>query len=261
MISSRSDAQLPPIATVDGWPINIANQADAVASICDAAERAESFAAFTLNLDHLVKLRNDRNFRIAYRRARFVTADGAPIAYLASRSGTPVERTTGADLVEPLCMAASRRRLPVYLLGTSSAVLDDVQSYLGKLTGHRLNVVGAVAPPYGFDPTSTDADRELDRVEASGARLCFLALGAPKQELLAARAIERGIPVGFVCVGAALDFLIGHQVRAPQIFQRIGMEWLWRLMSDPARMAGRYAKCAFVLADIVIGYPLRQRMT
>ena len=249
------------IAQVDGWPINIANQDQAVEAICSAAQRGESFATFTLNLDHIAKLRHDTSFREAYAKARFVTADGAPVARLASRNGTTVLRTTGADLVEPLVEEAAGRGLPIYLCGSSPEVLTEARTRLSALTGHRLDVVGATSPQLGFDPTGSIADAELDRIVASGARLCFLALGSPKQEILAARAVEKGIPVGFICVGAALDFLVGHQARAPKFMQDKGLEWLWRVTINPRRLAPRYASCALVLADLLIWRPFKLRLS
>lgn len=242
---------------VDGWNINLLTQSQAVDEIIAAAERKESFSAFTLNLDHLVKLRRNQKFRAAYDTARFVTADGAPVARLASRHGCKVERVTGADLVLPLCRAAAARKLPVYLFGTTPQSLRRTEGVLAKETGYELDVVGAMSPDLGFDPDGADAGRALERIADSGARLCFIALGAPKQELLAARAVRQGVPVGFVCIGAALDFLAGTQVRAPAMMQDRGMEWLWRLGTNPRRFAGRYMSCALMLAEL----ELRSRLT
>ena len=101
----------------------------------------------------------------------------------------------------------------------------------------------------------------MDDISASGARLCFVALGAPKQEIFAARAVARGVPAGFVCIGAGLDFIVGAQVRAPAIMQKFGFEWLWRLANDPVRLTRRYTRCAVVLAEIIVFHPLKQQIT
>ena len=244
-----------PLAAVDGWPVNIVNQAEAVAKIIAAATRGESFAAFTLNLDHLVKLRSSAAFRKAYMHARFVTADGAPVAKLAQRQNMSIERTTGADLVVPLALAAAEHHLPVYLFGTSPQVIAESAADLNERCGGGLDIVGSAAPAMGFDPEGPEADAALDRIAASGARLCFVALGAPKQEILAARAVARGVKTGFVCIGAALDFIAGEQSRAPVFMQKHGLEWLWRLASSPRRLAGRSLSCALLLADILLFGP------
>ncbi len=252
-----SDTALPALATIDGWPITIANQRQAVDAIAGAARKGESFAAFTLNLDHLVKLRHEPRFRHAYRSARFITADGAPVARLASMQGARIERTTGADLVVPLAEEAARQSIPVYLFGSSAEVLARAGRDLAGRTDFNLDIAGTFAPEQGFDPEGPESDAALDRIAASGARLCFVALGAPKQEVFAARAVEKGVRVGFVCIGAALDFLAGAQLRAPATMQNNGMEWLWRLFTNPRRLAGRYARCALVLADLVFLAPLK----
>jgi len=84
-------------------------------------------------------------------------------------------------------------------------------------------------------------------VAESGAGLVFLALGAPKQERLAARGRALQPELGFVSIGAGLDFLAGSQRRAPRLVRRLALEWLWRAGSDPKRLAGRYARCAAIL--------------
>lgn len=249
-----------PLAHVDGWPITLAGLDQAVAAIIAAAARGESFSAVTLNLDHLVKLRRSDAFRRAYASARFVTADGAPVARLARFTCKDIARTTGADLVAPLADAAAVRGIPIYLFGSSPEVLGKAARDLAVRTDGALDIAGTEAPPHGFDPESREADDALDRIAASGARLCFLALGAPKQEILAARAVSRGIKVGFVSVGAALDFIAGAQVRAPEPLRTSGMEWLWRLATNPRRLAMRYAQCALLLADLTLVARVRQRL-
>ena len=248
----RSDPNLAVLATVDGWPINIATIDQAVVEIVQAAKRKENFAAFTLNLDHLVKLRADGRFRDAYEKARFVTADGAPIARLASQQGSRIERTTGADLLVPLTEACARETVPIYLFGTTDDVLARTGLELAQRTDFKLNIAGTASPERDFDPEGAAADAALEQIKASGARLCFIALGAPKQEIFAARAVEQGVDVGFVCIGAALDFIAGAQARAPEVMRKNGLEWLWRLGTNPVRLGGRYARCALVLAELTL---------
>jgi exopolysaccharide biosynthesis WecB/TagA/CpsF family protein len=101
-----------------------------------------------------------------------------------------------------------------------------------------------------------DADAALARIAQSGTRICYVALGAPKQELFATRAITKGINVGFICIGASLDFLAGEQVRAPPTFPKAGLEWLWRLGTNPCRLATRCTQCAVLLAGHTLFQPL-----
>jgi exopolysaccharide biosynthesis WecB/TagA/CpsF family protein len=243
-----------PVVMIDNCAINLPGMADAVRRIVDAAKQGDSFTLFTLNLDHLVKLRGDAAFRAAYARATFVSADGAPVVSLAKRAGARLERTTGADLVLPLAEAAARERLPVYLFGATPRSLSLAARRLRERFP-ALAIAGMESPRMGFDPTGADAAAASDRIAASGAKLVLVALGAPKQELFADFAARRHAGAGYLCVGAAIDFISGEQTRAPRLFQAMRLEWAWRLLSDPRRLALRYGRCALLLAELVLRQP------
>lgn len=236
---------------VDGIPINLHSLPEAVSTVVATAKAGQAFCVFTLNLDHCAKLRADPKFRHAYQRARFVSADGFPIVLLGRLNGVRVRRTTGADLLEPLCAEASRHRLPVFLLGPNQRVLRRAEAHL-SMRIDALEIAGSYAPGPNFDPQSIDADVAIERIRQSGARICFLAIGAPRQEIFAARCLERLPGVGLVCVGAAIDFIAGTQARAPQFFRSYGLEWVWRLSSNPRRLGLRYLRCAGTVPRLVV---------
>ncbi|MBA2127410.1 glycosyltransferase [Hyphomicrobium methylovorum] len=240
------------LARVDGYTINSPDLADAIDSALDRAHAAVPFTVFTLNLDHLVKLRRNDAFRRAYANATIVTADGAPVAMLARRQDERIERTTGADMVLPLIRAAAASHLPIYLFGSSPDILRDVSAKLRELTHGSIDIRGAASPSLSFNPEGAEADAALDAIKRSGARLCFVALGAPKQEVFAERARAEGIACGMVCIGAALDFIVGAQTRAPLVFQKTGLEWAWRLASNPRRLAKRYLDSALLFAGLLL---------
>ncbi|MBX6328372.1 MAG: WecB/TagA/CpsF family glycosyltransferase [Pseudolabrys sp.] len=240
------------IATFDvaDVTVNIPSMKDAVSAAITDARHGRGFCLFTLNLDHCVKLRAEPQFRNAYREARYVTADGFPIVLIGRLKGIPVSRTTGADLVLPLCAQAARHGLPVFLLGPSAEVLRRAGARMVDRLP-RLQIVGSYAPGPNFDPHSGDADAAIESIRRSGARLCVVALGGGRGEIFAARCLARTPEVGFVCVGAALDFLSGRQRRAPRFLREHGLEWLWRLLTDPRRLAARYLRCAAVFPRLV----------
>lgn len=243
----RADFNRPgAIVRVADTVLNVADQDALVMRIAEDAAAGGGGTVFTLNLDHLVKLRENADFKAAYDRARYVTADGVPVVLMARAAGAAIERVTGADLVVPLCRAAAERGLPVHFFGTSAAVLERTAAVV-TAENPDLVVAGHESPAFGFVPESDEARACVDRIAASGARICFVALGAPKQELFADMAAARIPGVTFVCVGAALDFLAGVQVRAPRAVQAIGMEWAWRLAHDPRRLADRYRRSASYL--------------
>lgn len=240
----------PRNLTVDGITINVVSLPDAVTSIVSAAQRGDNFSVCTLNLDHVAKLQQRPDFRAAYRRARFVTADGFPIVLLSRLLGTPIKRTTGADLVEPVCQAAREKGLPIFLLGSDHHTLATTARRLSQRY-RGLEIAGIYAPGPNFDAHSDEADRAIERIRASGAKLCFVALGAPRQELFAARCLDELNGTGLLCIGAALDFIAGTRARAPSLTQRAGLEWAWRMLCEPRRLGPRYARCMAVVPGLV----------
>ncbi|MEQ6204071.1 WecB/TagA/CpsF family glycosyltransferase [Sulfitobacter sp. HNIBRBA2951] len=211
--------------------------------------QGRGFALATLNLDHLTKLPHEPAFASAYRAQDLVVADGRPIIWLSQIARQPLELMPGSDLVIPLTELAAEMAMPVALMGSSDAALAGAKAAL-EARVPSVNIVLAHAPPYGFDPTGAAAKEICEMLNASGARLCFIALGAPKQELFAAFARDKAPAVGFASIGAGLDFLSGHQVRAPKIMRALALEWLWRALQSPVRMVPRYAKCFAILPGL-----------
>ena len=226
--------------------VNTATRAALAEAVTARWRAGDGFALATINLDHLAKLADDPAFVAAYAAQDLVVADGWPIVTLARIAGTPVELMPGSDLVVPLCELAAQEGALVALVGSQDAALADARAALtARVPG--LAIVYARAPAMGFDPDGDAAAAILAEVAASGARLCFLALGAPKQERLAARGRRLAPAVGFASIGAGLDFLGGHQVRAPKLVRRVRLEWLWRALSSPRRMVPRYWRAAKTL--------------
>lgn len=237
-------------AHVDGVPIHAATLDETLALIEEAVEARAPASIFTLNLDHLVKLRRDAAFRQAYARATIVTADGWPVAYLARREDPSIQRVAGADLIHPVCALAAARGWPIALYGSTEAVLADSGAQL-QLAHPGLVICQRIAPPMGFDVAASAADAGHKAAE-SGARLCLVALGAPKQEFFADAAAQAGAPVTFLCIGAGLDFIAGKVKRAPLLVQRLGAEWFFRLMQEPRRLLWRYIQCGFVFLGLLL---------
>ena len=225
------------------------SEAALLADLDAALDQGCGFAVATLNLDHLVKMARDVGFADAYRAQTHVVADGNPVVWLRALMRRPVDLVPGSELITPLAALAASRGVPVALYGSDQATLDLAADRLAA--DHRgLTVAARIAPAFGFDPAGPVAEADLARLAASGARLIFLALGAPKQEILAARGLALQPTLGFVSIGAGLDFIAGAQVRAPLWVRRIAMEWAWRLGSHPRRLAQRYLDCAAILPGL-----------
>ena len=211
----------------------------------------QGFVLATLNLDHLVKLPRDPAFLAAYARHDMIVADGNPIVWLSWLAGRPVGLVPGSDMVMPLARIAAECGAPLALLGSTPPVLAKAANALqAQVPG--LQIAAQIAPPRGFDPAGPEADAMITQLEQSGARFCLLALGAPKQEIFAARACARLPGVGFAAFGAGLDFIAGEQMRAPEWMRAMALEWLWRMWSHPRRMVPRYARCVVIFPQHVV---------
>lgn len=207
------------------------------------------FAVATLNLDHVVKFRQDPGFHTAYLAHSHVTADGNPIVWLSGLAGQPVELVPGSELIDPLMQFCAAQGVPVAFLGSTEATLETAATVLtDRYPG--LEVVAMIAPEMGFDPTGAAAQTHIEALRRSKAGLCCLALGAPKQEVFAAHALEQGLSMGFISIGAGLDFIAGTQTRAPLWVRKIASEWIWRMLSNPKRLAARYMACIAILPSL-----------
>ncbi len=243
---------------VEGVAINCASVDEAVDNIIFETRRGGSFSVFTINLDHVVKLRKDFRFREAYKRARYILADGFPIVMAGRLLGRKLRRSCGSDLVLPLCRRANKERMKVFLFGASEETLAECVDVLKK-ENPALNIVGVHSPQRGFDPFSEAATKAIAKIRDLGPDICFVALGAPKQEMFADRCTQETRNTAFVCIGAGLDFISGKQRRAPAVFQSAGLEWLWRLATEPIRLGGRYMESAKIFPSVIVSALLESR--
>lgn len=202
---------------------------------------------FTCNLDHVLKLRTDPAFRAAYDGADLVVGDGMPFVWLARLSGAPLpERISGSELIVPLCQTAAREGLSVFFLGTTDDRLARAEAALTAIAP-GLRVAGSLAPPLGFN---SDPKAQADAAEAvarAQADIVFIALGSPTQEIWSASFRDRLDCGVAVCIGAGLDFLAGDVRRAPRWMQTSGLEWVWRILQEPRRLAPRYGRIIMAL--------------
>ena len=189
----------------------------------------------TPNADHLVRLARDPGLVALYRGAALILLDSRVVAGAARLLGlTPPQVVPGADLTAAL-LAALPPDEAVTLIGLPPAWLPAFRRRTG------LRAVAHYDPPRGFDRNRAAIAAVLAFVESHPARFILLAVGAPRQERLAAALAARGRAGGTaLCIGAAVDFLAGRVPRASGWMQSAGLEWLHRLACEPRRMAARY---------------------
>jgi N-acetylglucosaminyldiphosphoundecaprenol N-acetyl-beta-D-mannosaminyltransferase len=206
----------------------------------------------TPNAQHIVLLRADPDLREIYSKAILVVADGSSISLAARMNGRKLPgRIPGVDLFQRLCMEAAGRGLRVLLLGGKPGSAEEAASKLTERFPELL--ISTYCPPFGFERSDEELDRVAEAVRAAQPHLLFAAFGAPKQEhWMYESGRKLGVPV-CVGVGGAFEMVAGRVRRAPDWVQRIGCEWVHRLIMEPRRMWKRYliGNCQF--AHIVIG--------
>ncbi len=191
----------------------------------------------TPNVDHLIRLHEDTSFRALYAAARYVLLDSrflANVLHLTTGRRLPV--CTGSDLTAKLLTEVVSADDRIVVVGGSQLQMSELRARFG------FRNLAQFSPPMDFIRDPKAVEECLSFVEAhSPFRFCLLAVGAPQQEILAERLQARGVARGLaLCVGASIDFVTGTQRRAPPWMQRAGVEWLFRLSQNPARLATRY---------------------
>lgn len=231
---------------------------EAVQAVIAAAESGVPSYAVTPNSDHLVRLESDSLLREIYANASIVIADGMPIVWASRLLGEPLaERVTGADLMPAVCEAAASRGLRIFLMGAAEGVAVEAKRRL-EIHYPRLNIVGVCSPPFGFEKDPSIRDQIVDMIRHLHPDIVFVGLGAPKQEQWIYenyRKFGKGV---FLGIGASIDFCAGRVKRAPVFMQNYGLEWVYRLVQEPRRLAKRYAVDTLVLWIILREYLRRK---
>jgi len=214
-------------------PITLEETVDLVSRRIQAGERGY---LCTVNVAILMMMRQDPRLQRFVEAAATVVADGQPLIWGSRLLGRPLpERVAGVELVERLCERAAREGFGVYLLGGRKDVVEKVaERFKTKFPALRLS---GVDDGYFKDD---QARERADAVARSGAKILIAAMGVPRQEWFIEEHWERlGVPFA-IGVGGSFDVLAGLRTRAPQLIQRIGLEWLFRLAQEPGRLWKRY---------------------
>jgi N-acetylglucosaminyldiphosphoundecaprenol N-acetyl-beta-D-mannosaminyltransferase len=170
--------------------------------------------------------------------ANLVTTDGMPLVWALRLMGLKnASRVYGPTLTEKILETVAVSGVPVGFYGSSQESLDRLQARLRE-RWPRLNIAYAYSPPYR--PLTPEEDSDVTAsIQASGARILFVSLGCPKHELFAWNHYRK-LNMPILAVGAAFDFLAGMKPQAPAWMQAIGLEWFFRLLSEPRRLWRRY---------------------
>ncbi len=230
----------PPSRRVIDMRVDATSYADATRRVLDwAADRSHRYVCIA-NVHMTMEAHDDPTFRAIVDGADLVTPDGMPLVWTLRRLGVAdATRVAGPDLLLHVCRAAAERGVPVGFHGGSQAAIDGLLAHL-RASMPSLRVPYAVSPPFRT-PTAEEDDATVAAIVGAGVGVLFVGLGCPKQERWMAAHRDR-LPLVQIGVGAAFDFHAGLVRRAPVALQRAGLEWAYRLVSEPRRLFVRYAR-------------------
>ncbi len=230
-----------PTRSLRHIPVCICTSDSAREALLSVARTAGAATVEFLAVNNFVLAVEDRSFGEVLATMDYVFPDGAPIAWSINGAANTekAEQITARELTVHICEGAARQGIPVYFYGSTSEVIRDLAHTLQRKFP-KLKIAGYEAST--FRPLTEQEDRALiDRINESGARIVFVGLGCPLQEQFVSKH-RTSINAVQLCVGSAFMVLAGHLRTPPKWIQRIGLEWMFRLIQEPRRLWRRYLR-------------------
>lgn len=228
-----------------GAPVDMVDWSETLRRIeCEFLSGAEPKTVVAVNPEKIIRAQNDPALMQFLREASLLIPDGIGVVIAARLFGLGnIERVPGSELMPEICEIAERTGHPIFLLGAAPDVNASVASVLSTRYP-RLKIAGRHDGYF----SNSEIDTILQMINNSGARVLFLALGSPKQEFWMQECLSR-LPGIRVCqgVGGTFDVIAGRVKRAPPLFLKLHLEWLYRLLSQPKRLLRQTALPRFAM--------------
>ena len=240
--------------TLFNTPVDILSRTETIEKAVSAMKTRQRCQHVALNVAKLVNARTDAELDRDVRDSDIVGIDGMGIAFALKLLGHRVdERVAGVDLFEELMVVAAEQGFKPYLLGARQEILDTTVSVL-KARHPALEFAGT---QHGYFKPEDDAAIAA-QIRASGADCLFIAMPTPRKERFM-RAYRDAMNVPFLMgVGGTFDVVAGHVDRAPALYQKLGLEWFYRMMQEPRRMFWRYARTNTIFLGLMLPGLLRR---
>jgi len=218
-------------------PMDIATMQETVTFIENRIEQKQFLQHVVVNVAKIVNMQKDPVLAESVKACEVINIDGMGVVFGARFLGHDVpERVAGVDLFHELLAMSAKRDFPVFLLGATDEVVSKTVSKV-KAQNPNLNIAG-YNDGYFWD----DEEAVVTKIRESGAKLLFVAITSPKKENFINKWQDK-LGVDFVMgVGGTFDVVAGKVKRAPQWMQKVGLEWLYRVIQEPGRMWKRYLK-------------------
>jgi N-acetylglucosaminyldiphosphoundecaprenol N-acetyl-beta-D-mannosaminyltransferase len=225
-----------------GCRLDLLDQDEATEAILRFAREGAAAQVVTLGTEMVVYAQRDPAFRAVINVSALSLCDTIGVLTVARRRGAKLDdRVTGVELMESLCQSAAAEGLPVYLFGGAEGVAADAAAIL-EVSFPGLIIAGT---RNGFF-TSEEEAAIVETIRSSGARILFVGLGSPRQEMWLARNLPATSCGAGIGVGGSFDVISGRVKRAPMIWRQLGIEWLYRLIREPQRVRRQLALPYFV---------------
>jgi N-acetylglucosaminyldiphosphoundecaprenol N-acetyl-beta-D-mannosaminyltransferase len=233
---------LPPTLSILGIPVHDVTTEETLALIDQFVHEQTPHQICTVNTEFIMAAQQDGEFRRILNRSALNLPDSVGVVWAARRLGHPLrERVAGSDLVDLIADRAQAAGWRIFLLGAAEGVAEQAALIL-RARYPRIHIAGT----YAGSPQPEEEAGITARIRASKADLLFVAYGAPRQDKWIDRNLERTGAAVAIGIGGSLDFIAGTQKRAPRWLQRLGVEWLYRLIREPWRWRRQLALPRFV---------------
>jgi len=225
-----------------GVSLDCLSEAQAVDQLAKRIDDGVGAFVVTANLDHLRRCRRYPDYRQLVSEADVVVADGMPLIWASRLQGGNQlpERVAGSTMMFSLCQRAADDGHSIFLLGGYPEEVAEQagEALKGKYPG--LKIAGTFCPPFGFEQDDAQMEQIRQMLKDAQPDIVYVALGSPKQEYLS-QALRAVLPQSvWIGIGISLSFATGDVQRAPAILQKIGLEWVHRLVQEPKRLFRRY---------------------
>lgn len=214
----------------------------------------------TMNLELLRLAKSSNPFHEIVKSASFIVADGTPLIWASKLQGTPLpERIAGSSFCLPFAGALASHGFRLFLLGGNQGIAEKASEVM---RGHfpSLIVVGTYCPPYGFEKSDVEMERIRTALRETKPDVVYVALGSPKTEYLIHDLRGEFPQVLWIGVGISLSFMTGDVKRAPVWMQKLGLEWVHRLVQEPKRLFRRYIIDGIPFAIVLFASAMRKRV-
>lgn len=223
-----------------GISIDNVTMNETLSRIEDLIRLNNSSYVITPNVNHVVKIHHDEEFKQVYDAADLVLVDGMPLVWAAKLLKKPLkDKVSGSDLFPLLCRLCEQKGYSIFLMGgTTDKIIKDTVDKL-KADFPALVIAGYESPVFGFEKDEMESNRLAAVIRESKPDILFIGVGAPKQEKWIYKyKTDYKAPVS-IAVGAAFNFYLGYTKRAPVWMQKNGLEWLYRFLQEPRRLFRR----------------------